>query len=169
MCCRLQSLLCVAYKHIPLAINIIVAPWLRCTFSIFSILCTYIWLAYEGRSVSFCNKVQYSVSLYFVTSLTSIHINELGVNICSTISVLNFDDPLFVFRVLIEGVKYYASEPRMLGRTFLRLVSKLLCDKDVLLIYSWVSGLVSRPRFEVHIEKPKMFLCGNLKRNLIVH
>jgi len=40
--------------------------------------------------------------------------------------VLNFDDPIFVFSVLIEGVKYYASEPRMLGRTFLRLVSKLL-------------------------------------------
>ena len=89
------------------------------------------------------------MSLYFITSLTSIHINELGVNICSTISVSNFDDPVFVFRVLIEGVKYYASEPRMLGRTFLRLVSKLFCDKEVLLSYSWVSGLVSVPRFKV--------------------
>lgn len=28
---------------------------------------------------------------------------------------------MFIFRVLIEGVKYYASEPRMLGKTFLRL------------------------------------------------
>jgi len=45
--------------------------------------------------------------------------------------VLNFDDSVFVSRVLIEGVKYYASEPRMLGRTFLRLVSELLCDKEV--------------------------------------
>lgn len=26
-------------------------------------------------------------------------------------------------RVLIEGVKYYADQPRMLGKTFLRLVS----------------------------------------------
>lgn len=33
------------------------------------------------------------------------------------------NDFVFVSRVLIEGVKYYASEPRMLGRTFLRLVS----------------------------------------------
>lgn len=28
-------------------------------------------------------------------------------------------------RVLIEGVKYYADQPRMLGKTFLRLVSSL--------------------------------------------
>jgi hypothetical protein len=32
------------------------------------------------------------------------------------------EDFVFVSRVLIEGVKYYASEPWMLGRTFLRLV-----------------------------------------------
>ncbi|KAJ4438854.1 hypothetical protein ANN_14807 [Periplaneta americana] len=31
--------------------------------------------------------------------------------------------------VLIEGVKYYASEPRMLGRTFLRLLSVSLSDR----------------------------------------
>jgi len=55
---------------------------------------------------------------------------------------------ILCFRVLIEGVKYYASEPRMLGRTFLRLVSRL-CDKEVLLSYSGVSGLVSLPRFKV--------------------
>jgi len=28
---------------------------------------------------------------------------------------------MFCFSVLIEGVKYYANEPRMLGKTFLRL------------------------------------------------
>jgi len=109
------------------------------------------------------------VSHYFIILLTSIHINELGVNVSSTVSVSSFDDPVFVFRVLIEGVKYYASEPRMLGRTFLRLVSKLLCDKEVLQSYSWVSGLVSLPRFNVMKRRFKIFLCGNLKINLTVH
>lgn len=32
-------------------------------------------------------------------------------------------------RVLIEGVKYYADQPRMLGKTFLRLVSILIKKK----------------------------------------
>ena len=109
------------------------------------------------------------MSHYFITSLTSIHINELDVNVCSTISLLTFDDPIFVFRVLIEGVKYHASEPRMLGRTFLRLVSKLLCDKQVLQSHSLVSGHVFVPRFEVMKRSFKIYLCGKLKRYLIVH
>lgn len=52
-------------------------------------------------------------------------------------------------RVLIEGVKYYADQPRMLGKTFLRLVSLkillkyiLICCKDFYQIwclnYSWL-------------------------------
>jgi hypothetical protein len=51
-----------------------------------------------------------------------------------------YNDLVFISRVLIEGVKYYASEPRMLGRTFLRLVSKY----EIEVVYSdkAVSGFV---------------------------
>lgn len=34
-------------------------------------------------------------------------------------------------RVLIEGVKYYADQPRMLGKTFLRLVSLLVIYRSI--------------------------------------
>jgi hypothetical protein len=57
-----------------------------------------------------------------------------------------YNDVVFVSRVLIEGVKYYASEPRMLGRTFLRLVSKY--ELEILLSDMDVSGFVPVASFK---------------------
>lgn len=62
-------------------------------------------------------------------------------------------------RVLIEGVKYYADQPRMLGKTFLRLVSQF-----IMLFFNFFNQTIDDLLISISSVKGKGFrqTCGLL-------